>query len=211
MSELADMLFADLEIESAAEQVLPTVKVSSASRSEARSTMKKILAGQIDVNSLDIRMESLRHLRPGVSLETVRTITKQLGFTPRNLVDVSCYHPYLGHPQVLELYPLNVKDPTVFDDRDTVQIPFPTTFWISCPILHAEISQHEENGMVLQLTNRLLHESDSQAHLEAMEAAHRAYAEERWALLTPEDREFVVASGWYAPSPFLLHSLSCTN
>lgn len=195
--ESEDLLFADLDIDISASDDNAVKKPSTLARQQARARMKQILAGEIDISTIEIPMERMVHINSDITEDVVRVLTKQLGFTPRNLVEVSRWHPREMFPQVLKLYPLNQKDPTIYDSSyEDDLIPFPTMYWISCPVLHAEISHLEESGWVQRLTERLLHSSESEIYLKAMEDAHKKYAEERWSLLSLQDQEFVIKSGW---------------
>lgn len=74
--------------------------------------------------------------------------------------------------------------------------PFPTMLWMTCPSLHARVCKLEDRGWIQKLDRRL---QESPEHIAAMDAAHRAYAAARWALLTDEDRAFVVSKDWEEP------------
>lgn len=61
--------------------------------------------------------------------------------------------------------------------------PFPTRYWLSCPLAHRRIARLESAGGVKAFDARAA--SDPEFH-EALEAAHRRYAEERDRLLAPD-------------------------
>lgn len=187
-------LFPDLDILETEED--EDVSPRPGSRNQARIKMKKIMAGEIDVSTLEMPLDAMEHVIPGLPLDTLRSITRQLGFTPVNLVDVSFRDPRDGHPQVLRLYPMNIRDPTLQTALAREErIPFPTTYWISCPLLHARISRLEEDGWIHKFMETF-RGPDAAQHLQAMERAHRLYAEERWAMLSEEDRTAVAKNGW---------------
>ncbi len=176
------MLFADLDIQEASVKgQYMSRNPSNAEWRQSQLRMKKILSGEIDVNSISIPVADMKHLSSALSLDDVRIIVRQLGFVPFNLIDASSRDALNGHPQVLKLYPLNSSNPTLACLLDEERIPFPTSYWISCPILHARISRLEEGGWVQKLLHRFLNSADSLLYKEAMQRAHRLYAEERWA------------------------------
>lgn len=97
------MLFADLDIpthEEDIEQEDSKRGPTATQRSQGRLRMKKILAGELEVNIADLPLDAMHHVKSSVTPEIVRVLTKQLGFTPLNLVEVSYCHPITGHPQV---------------------------------------------------------------------------------------------------------------
>ncbi len=124
-------------------------------------------------------------------------------------------------------------------------MPFPTTLWVSCPILHARVCALEEKGWVSRLDDRLkagpvcekqlfderkhrsvniakissdqnenvrIDNEDCAAvvtianhsscpvmpniYVEQMHAAHHAYQEYRWSLLTEEDKRYLSVNNW---------------
>jgi len=87
----------------------------------------------------------------------------------------------------------NEADPQT---RERTDKPFPTMLWMTCPSLHARVCKLEDRGWIQKLDRRL---QESPEHIAAMEAAHRAYAAARWALLTDEDRAFVASKDWEEP------------
>ncbi|RYH28935.1 DUF501 domain-containing protein [archaeon] len=196
---MESVLFADMDFpeEIEPEPVGAGSKGMALKMKEARERMRKIMSGELAVESLEIPMQRMKHTRTDFPRESIYTIMRQLGFTPLNLVDVSYNHPYDHRPLILQLYPLNVRDPTLFQETEQDIIPFPTMFWVSCPVLHANISKLEMDGWIQKLSDRLVHSADSATYLAAMEKAHKLYAEERWSTLTEEDRQFVESSGWY--------------
>lgn len=62
-------------------------------------------------------------------------ITKQIGRTPENAIDIVRYCAY-GFPVVIKSFPiLNEK-------------PFPTLYWLTCPFLREKISKMESVGWI---------------------------------------------------------------
>lgn len=78
---------------------------------------------------------------------------------------------HLGLPVVIEVPPL-------LDDGT----PFPTLYWLTCPLARARIGRLEGAGGVKRMETKA--ESDVD-FAKAMEAAHESYATKREALLPP--------------------------
>lgn len=159
-----------------------------------RST-KRVLTESI-VTSLT----SFPHCDLDLSLETIAVVTRQLGYLPVNIINVVSPPPGIEEPQVAILYPLNCKasvyDRTGSEFNDSEAKPFPTTFWITCPKLHARISKLEDKGWITRLQRRLLEEEGFEEHLEAMQLAHRRYAEFRMSLLSASHKQLIHEKGW---------------
>lgn len=118
-----------------------------------------------------------------------------------------------GVPTVLKLYPLAVRDSFVGGkagrryksrkrgcfregERDWrldggVVEPFPTLYWLTCPKLRRFVSEVENSGHGYEEKLRGVEDG-----VERMERANESYAEERWSLLTEEDREEILRRGW---------------
>ena len=78
-----------------------------------------------------------------------------------------------GHPLVIRNAPLDANGD-----------PFPTTYWLTCPDAVKAVARVESEGWIARLNDRV---QDDEAFDDALEIAHRAYAEERGADL-PEAR-----------------------
>lgn len=83
--------------------------------------------------------------------------------------------------------PLVVSVPPVLEDGS----PFPTRYWLTCPLAHRRVARLESAGHVKRF--EALRESDAE-FAEALAAAHRAYAEERDALV-PADAKIPPRGG----------------
>jgi exopolyphosphatase / guanosine-5'-triphosphate,3'-diphosphate pyrophosphatase len=70
-----------------------------------------------------------------------------------------------GHPLVIRNGPI-----------DAAGAPFPTTFWLSCPAAVKAVARLEAAGAIARFNERFENE---QVFARALEAAHRAYAEDR--------------------------------
>ena len=109
------------------------------------------------------------------TLNDRRIIAAQLGREPRGLRGIATRCPH-GYPQVIVVHP-------IVDGK-----PFPTTFWLTCPLLSKEIDRLEARGLIHEL-ERMLRDD---RHLAArFLAAHRAYIEERLSLLSPDERSYL--------------------
>src|SRR5207302_4110515 len=70
-----------------------------------------------------------------------------------------------GHPLVIRNHPLDAEGR-----------PFPTIYWLTCPAAVKAVSRVESEGWIGRLNDRA--ETDATFRT-ALDAAHRAYAEER--------------------------------
>jgi hypothetical protein len=113
-----------------------------------------------------------------LSLGDRKVIAAQIGRRPRGLdgVPVRCTH---GCPQVLRVRPF------------VGQVPFPTTFWLSCPYLVRTIARLEASGWIERLERRI---ADDVNLKEDMDRAHRRYVEARAALLSDDERRAVAST-----------------
>ncbi|MEA2550645.1 MAG: uncharacterized protein QOE25_414, partial [Actinomycetota bacterium] len=69
-------------------------------------------------------------------------------------------------------HPLVIRNAALDANGD----PFPTTFWLTCPDAVKAISRIESEGWIASLNDRV---HVDEAFDQALEAAHRAYADER--------------------------------
>lgn len=83
--------------------------------------------------------------------------------------------------------PVVIRVPPVLDDGT----PFPTLYWLTCPLARARIGRLEGAGGVARMEAKA--EAD-QGFAAALETAHRAYADERESLV-PEGAEHVPTGG----------------
>ncbi len=110
-----------------------------------------------------------------------RIIERQLGRAPRGLRGIAVRCPH-GYPQVIVVHP-------IVDGK-----PFPTMFWLTCPFLGKEIDRLEAGGTIGELEERIRTDSGLAARLLS---AHRAYIEERLALLSGREREHLKERGMF--------------
>ncbi len=111
-------------------------------------------------------------------------IERQLGRPPRGLLDIEVRCPW-GYPAVVRVAPL-------LRENDSVE-PFPTLFWLTCPILREQISRLEERGVIAQLEAEIARNDELRARYFE---DHRRYAQERFALLRPEEKKLLEERGW---------------
>eukprot|EP01038_Epipyxis_sp_PR26KG_P004515 gene4515-6379_t len=140
-----------------------------------------------------------------LKIEDADFLCGQLGYVPYNLVEVSAFltdtkfNANSNRPLVAKLYPLNVNAlGSNYSTANGRPLPFPTMFWITCPILHYFISTLEDAGWVQKFQARLLEDSpQGEEWRRVMTSAHESYAIERWNQLTDEDRTIVLTTkGW---------------
>ena len=108
------------------------------------------------------------------------TIEEQLGRTPRGLVRVA-WRCASGHPGVVMTLP-RLPDGT----------PFPTTYYLTCPLAVAGCSSLEANGVMAEMSARLETDADLAT---AYRAAHQAYLADRRALGEVAEIDNVSAGG----------------
>ncbi len=85
-----------------------------------------------------------------------------------------------GHPLVIRNAPF-----------DAAGEPFPTTYWLTCPTAVKAVSRLEAGGAIARMNARA---AQDEAFAAALEAAHRAYADER-AAMAPEARAWGGVAG----------------
>ena len=64
---------------------------------------------------------------------------------------------------------------------------------MTCPILQAVVSMIEKSGWVEILEAKL---QSNPEYVAMMEQSHKRYIDERWNLLTPEDKEYLEKMNW---------------
>jgi exopolyphosphatase / guanosine-5'-triphosphate,3'-diphosphate pyrophosphatase len=92
------------------------------------------------------------------------TISRQLNRPARDVVEIGA-RCVCGNPLVATTAP-----------RLSNGIPFPTTFYLTHPVLTAAVSRLEASGTMAEMSERLLHDADLAARYRA---AHEAYLRER--------------------------------
>lgn len=115
-----------------------------------------------------------------IAAADLATIEEQLGRTPRGLVRVA-WRCASGHPGVVMTLP-RLPDGT----------PFPTTYYLTCPLAVAGCSSLEANGVMAEMSARLETDADLAT---AYRAAHQAYLADRRALGEVPEIDNVSAGG----------------
>ncbi|MEE8457869.1 MAG: DUF501 domain-containing protein [Acidimicrobiia bacterium] len=104
-------------------------------------------------------------------------VAVQIGRPPRSPVDVSA-RCHLGLPVVIDV-------PPILDDGT----PFPTSYWLTCPLAQLRISRIESKGGVAAADDLIAEDPDlSRAFAEAMS---------RYG----SDRDRLIPSDWKGPRP----------
>ena len=153
-----------------------------------------------NITNFDDELERCEKRSQKLTLTDVKIVSKQLGYHPHNIIEVAAYSSRMS-PLVVKLYPLHGNAITGrYRSKKGSKakqdfLPFPTMLWVSCPNLHAQISHLEDLGFITQFQKRV-NEDDSV--LESMRQAHNFYAEERWSLLSSEDKTFVEEKNWFS-------------
>lgn len=115
--------------------------------------------------------------------EEISCITDRLGRKPTQLLAVAA-RDRAGNPAVITCHPLRHEGETL--------APFPTMYWLIDPALCKAVADLERQGAIGEL-EAVIAEDDGLK--ESLAADHRAYAEARWALLTPDEQQRAVEAG----------------
>lgn len=143
----------------------------------------------------EIKLDLIVHKSNALTLDQLNMLIDQLGYVPYNLIEIgSSSDEPEPVTQVAMLYPLNKND--LSGRYATRPLPFPTMLWLCCPTIHTKVCELEVDGWVQKLQKRLTESDESATYLSRMEQAHRAYATERWSLLSEEDLRTVEENGW---------------
>lgn len=150
-----------------------------------------------ETNSDNIPLEYFQKRSPNLSKLDVLMVTQQLGYYPYNIIEVAAYSQHMN-PLVVQLYPLNGNQlggryGVEICEKKMLALPFPTMLWMCCPYLHAKISHLEDLGFITVFQQRL---NEDAIAMESMHLAHKSYGEERWSLLSAEDKIFVEENNW---------------
>lgn len=122
-------------------------------------------------------------------------VEAQIGRPPRvgSEVVARCH---LGKPVV-------IKVPPLLDDGT----PFPTTYWLTCPLARIRIGRLEAAGGVRRLEAKAENDSEFGA---ALEEAHQRYVSERDEMI-PAEYEGPTPSGGVGGSPLGKHRVKCLH
>jgi len=89
-----------------------------------------------------------------------------------------------GRVLVHRCYPLRTVN-----DRPT---PFPTLYWLADEALVKEVSHIEREGWIRNFQERIANHAEAR---EVLTHQHHSYIEDRWALLSEEDRSVICEAG----------------
>ena len=81
----------------------------------------------------------------------------------------------------------------------TIQSPFPTLFWLTCPEISKAISDLEGHGFIETIEKKL---RESPSMRERLIRCHHEYARMRWDSLSEEDQQALMIGGQDTTSPF---------
>lgn len=172
----------------------PKARVRPTSR-KRRSQERRTKEGGLSLLPKEITLDLIVHKSNALTLDQLNMLIDQLGYIPYNLIEIgSSSDEPEPVTQVAMLYPLNKND--LSGRYATRPLPFPTMLWLCCPTLHTKICELEVDGWVQKLQKRLTESDESATYLSRMQQAHRAYAAERWSLLSEEDLRTVEENGW---------------
>lgn len=118
-------------------------------------------------------------------------VTELLGRPPRGLYKVVKYHPERKHPMVIKVLPWVSK------------APFPTTYWLTCPILKKQLSHLEKDRMIGLIEAE--HLASDQELLTNLRQDHCDYRDQRvaffeetiqdWNLLPEAQQDIIKTTG----------------
>lgn len=118
--------------------------------------------------------------REALTDKDIEVVTRQLGRPPRATVAVAHRCP-CGNPDVV------VTEPVLPDGT-----PFPTLYYLTCPIAAGLIGTLESSGMMRDMTDRL---STDPALAASYAVAHEAYLADRRKLADPPEIDGISAGG----------------
>ncbi len=120
-------------------------------------------------------------------------IALQLGRKPKNVLGISAYccaDAAGQHIAVITSYPLDDAKPSQACQTKQL-IPCPNLYWLTCPKISKAIANLERLGAIKQI--ELLVKNDPSLAKQLL-ADHQRYIENRWALLTQADRQWIAAA-----------------
>jgi hypothetical protein len=162
-----------------------------------RRYCQKLTSDLLELDNLDspfadIQLNQFKWISKELDINTVRTVAHQLGYIPRNIVNIGSYDK-MEKPNVAIVYPLNFNNLNGRYKESNGLKPFPTILWMTNPELRDRISKLEDLGWINKLYQRLQGNPD---WLSQMQIAHKRYSEFRWNLLTYDDKIYVIQHGW---------------
>lgn len=113
-------------------------------------------------------------------------VERQIGRPPRGTVRVAARCAF-GYPTVVAV------DPFVDAEKPgRTAEPFPTRYWLTCPVLREQVSRLESGGLLRRLDREI---AADPALCEAVDADHDRYAAERYAGMDAAARARAAATG----------------
>jgi hypothetical protein len=107
-----------------------------------------------------------------------------VGMDDRQVIEIQVGRPLRSRSEVVARchlgLPVVVRVPPRLDDGT----PFPTLYWLTCPLATTRIGRLEGAGGVKRMESKAAADPDFAA---ALDRAHSSYAEERDALVTDDD------------------------
>jgi len=122
------------------------------------------------------------------SEEDKEIILDQLGYIPTNLVSVAARRG-TGSPLALKTYSLNGGASRRKAKALGDMTPFPSLYWLCCPIVGKAVADLERQGYVGILEQRLMAEPGT---LDNFIKSHEGYALERWSGLKPDHQQHIL-------------------
>ena len=107
-------------------------------------------------------------------------VARQIGRRPRGLLRVESRCAF-GYPVAVSVAPVVPRRGREGKGEE----PFPTLFWLTCPILVEQVSRLESGGLIGRLEEEV---AGDPALAARVRRDHARYAEERFAALAPEAR-----------------------
>jgi len=144
----------------------------------------------IPVTAFSLQSQHIKTHLPVVSQSDQDIIKQQLGYIPPNLHSVSARSKENSNPIAIQTYPLGGGSPQRRAKAAQNLTPFPTLFWLTCPLVSKAISNLEREGAAKLLEARL---HDTENAFEEMMACHEEYAKLRWNSLVSEDRNLLLS------------------
>ena len=138
-----------------------------------------------------------------LSEKDLHILKKQLGRMPRGVVAIAVRHKDRT-PVVTVNYPLHHEDaphiPHIHEHSPCPEklVPFPTLFWLTCPVLHRKLADLERRGQIDHLQNHINHNAELE---HTLTEDHKSYIDLRWRLMNKDDQQAALES------PCLLETL----
>ncbi|MCP4913059.1 MAG: DUF501 domain-containing protein [Oligoflexia bacterium] len=107
-------------------------------------------------------------MKDNLSQLTVNSVAQLLGREPKGLYEV-CRYNIEDQPAIIKVLP--IVDNT----------PFPTLYWLCCPLLKKEISHIEKTGLIKEIESNLFREKPEM--LASLKEDHERYRQQRFDLI----------------------------